>query len=77
MTDAERQHVQRMFSAWRQISGDGKMVHVRFDRPAPWNDMHAFVEWCGKQRGAKTGTLRPVVLEELRRIADAHTSTNV
>jgi hypothetical protein len=70
VNDAERQHVQRMFNAWRQVVGDGKMVFVSFDRPASWQNYDAFVEWAAKQRGAKTGTLSPEAIAELREIAN-------
>lgn len=71
MTPREREHVQRMFDAWRQLTGDYKMVKIYFDRPI-WNDMHAFVDWASKQRGAGIGTLRAEVLAELRTIAEQH-----
>ena len=69
MTDHERQHIQRMFEAWRQIIGDYKMIHVRFTDPRQCHDMNVFADWCAKQRGAKTGTIRSEVIEEIRHVS--------
>ena len=67
MTGAEWQHVQRLFEAYRRENGPHWMIHIRFDEA--WRlgiDMDAFADFCAKQKGAKSGTLRQEAIEEIR-----------